>query len=381
MLHIASLGYPSSGMADAIELWRAGAIDDWRLGRMARAARQAGWSAQKAAGITQIPSGDFGFGDPVADTAAIVGAVPANYGPDIGRVTLDVRLALAGQSEGAAPERAVWQKTHKSFVSPLLRDDDRWRLNSAHPVAEQLEARSFGITTRPVLLGPISFLLQCRTADGGSPLAYLDRILPAYQQTLSALEIHGARWVQLDEPALAGCEDETVLQEFARAYEQLRIANAGPKLMVVTYGGDVTAALPVLEAAPVEGLHIDLVSAPNQLTAVAAVWPASRTLSIGVVDTVNPAPTDLRAALQVTQAAIEAVGPTRLQVAPSLPLSFAPTALDRAPLDQVPAIETAADKLAALRRIADAAIMETDLPANDAALPVRRDLEPQALAG
>lgn len=380
MVQVASLGYPPIGMADAVGLWRAGAIDDWPLGAMARTARQAAWSAQRAAGVEVVPSGEWGFGDPVAETAAMVGAIPARFGPDIGRAKLEVRMALAFGSDDSPPERAAWAGTHRAFLRPTLRDDDRWRLGSAHPVAEQLEARSYGLVTRPVLLGPISFLLHCRTADGGSPLAYLDRVLPAYREVIRQLMIHGAEWVQLDEPALAGCEDDVVLQGFARCYQQLRTGGA-PKLMVVTYGGAVTTAMSVLKAAPIEGLHLDLVAAPDQLAEVAAGWPADRALSLGVVDAVSPAPSRLAAALRLVREAMERCGPSRLQVAPSLPLTFAPTALDRAPLDLAPRLETAADKLCALRRIADAAVGDTDLPEEAAALPARPELAPAALAG
>jgi 5-methyltetrahydropteroyltriglutamate--homocysteine methyltransferase len=380
VLEIASLGYPPIGIGDAVGLWQAGAIDDWRLNAMARTARQAAWGAQRAAGVDLIASGEWGFGDPIADTAAMVGAVPARFGPDIGRAKLEVRLAMAFGSDGRTPERAPWAGTHRSLVVPVLGDDDRWRLSSAHPVVEQLEARSFGITTRPVLVGPISFLLHCRTADGSSPLGYLDRVLPAYREVIGQLRIHGAEWVQLDEPALAGRNDEAVLQAFARAYQQLRVGSA-PKLMVVTYGGPVTGAMDVLKAAPIQGLHLDLVTAPDQLATMAAAWPADRVLSLGVVDAVSPAPSRLAAALKLVRDAVERLGPGRLQLAPSLPLTFAPRALDRAPLDHVPRIETAADKLYALRQIADAVVTETDLPDPAITLPDRPELTSTALAG
>lgn len=380
-MQIASLGYPATGMADAVALWRAGAIDDWRLNMMARTARQAGWSAQKAAGVDVIPSGEVGFGDPMAEMAALVGAVPAGFGPDIGRAKLPVRLAMAFGSDGQTPPTAPWAGTHKHYVTPVLQDDDRWRLNGAHPVAEQLEARTFGITSRPVLIGPISFLLHCQTTDGSSPLSYIDRVLPAYREVLTQFAIHGAHWVQLDEPALAGCDDDTVLQEFARVYEQLRAPGPAAKLMVATYGGSVEAALSVLAAAPIDGLHIDLVSAPGQLGSVAATWPKDRALSVGVVDALSPNPTNLSAALRLVQSAVDGFGPSDLQIAPSMPLSLAPVNLAGAPLDLAPAVETAADKLYALRRIADAVITETSLAEDAPALPQRRDLEPAALAG
>lgn len=376
MLEIASLGYPQAGIKDAVALWRAGAIDDWRLAALARAIRQAGWSVQRAAGVTHVASGEAGYGDPLAETAAMVGAIPASFGPDIGRATLEVRLAMAETAE-----TAPWAGSHLRYATPVLRDDLRWRLGSSHPVAEQLEARAFGVISRPVLVGPISFLMHCRTEDGSSPLAFLDRVLPAYQEMLAQFAVHGAEWVQLDEPALADCSDDTVIQAFARAYEQLGAPATVPSLMVAAYGGSVAGALEALAAAPVEGLHLDLIAAPQQLEAVVHAWPAQRALSIGVVDAVSPVRTNLAAALRRVQEAVETLGPGRLQIAPSRPLAAAPITLDHAPLDLVPTVETAADKLHALRQIADAAVGDVDLPDEATMLPSRRDLAPAALAG
>lgn len=379
MLEIASLGYPQAGIKDAVALWRAGAIDDWRLAALARAIRQAGWSAQKAAGVTHIASGEAGYGDPMAETAAMIGAVPASYGPDIGRATLEVRLAMAGDADPDAT--APWAGSHLRYHAPLLRDDHRWRLSSSHPVAEQLEARAFGVVSRPVLIGPISFLLHCRTEDGTSPLAYLDRVLPAYQEMLAQFAVHGADWVQIDEPALADCSDDMVIQAFARAYEQLAAPATVPNLLVAAYGGAVTGAMEALAAAPVDGLHLDLVAAPGQLESVARLWPAQRTLSIGIVDAISPARTNLAAALRRVQDAVELLGPGRLQIAPSRPLTAAPVDLARAPLDLAREIETAADKLYALRQIADAAVGDIDLPDDVTALPARPDVATASLQG
>ncbi|MEZ5666156.1 MAG: hypothetical protein R3F55_01735 [Alphaproteobacteria bacterium] len=380
MHQVASLGYPSGGVREAVAQWRNGALDDWGLERMAQAARRGGWAAQKAAGIDMIPSGELGYGDPMAETAAMVGAVPARFGPDIGRAALEVRLALANGTAGETPATAAWAGTHLRYVTPVLRDDDRWRLNAARPVAEQLEARSFGIVSRPVLIGPISFLMHCRTADGRPPLAYLDRVLPAYREMLAQHAIHGAAWVQMDEPALAGDVDDSVLQEFARAYAQLNGTGPRPKLMVATYGGGAAAALDVLVAAGIDGLHVDLVAAPDQLMRVARGWTGDRVLSVGVVDAASPAPTNQARALGLLRDAADALGGDRVQVAPSMPLTAAPVDLARVPLDLATTIETAADKLRVLRRIADAAASGGALSDAAAPLPARPELAPARLA-
>ena len=376
MHHVASLGYPTIGMADAVELWRIGAVDDWQLSQMARRFRQLAWAAQRAAGIDHIACGETGFGDPIAETAAMVGAVPAQFGPDIGRVTLDARLALATGDMA----RKSWAGSHLSYVSPQLRDDDRWRLNSAHAVAEQLEARSVGINPRPVLIGPFSFLAHCHTDDRESTFDFLERILPAYREVITQLAIHGAKWVQIDEPILATAEGVGLLETIAATYRELGNLENRPQLMVATYGGNASGAVEMLRETPVDGLHVDLVSAPDQLGAVTRHWPVDRVLSVGVVDAANPSSTDLRAALHLVHAAQESRGPDSGQIAPSMPLTAAPANLDHAPLDHVPQIETGAVKLRILRTIADAANSRLELPEHAPGLPDRPDLSAAALA-
>ena len=247
----------------------------------------------------------------------------------------------------------------------------RWR--------SSLESIASGVNPRPVLIGPVSFLMHCHLAEGGSPLVFLDRVLPAYAEVIAQFATHGAEWVQLDEPALTGAPDPQVLEAVSRTYAALCALKHRPKLMIAAYGGAVTQTRDLLASTAIDGLHIDLAAAPDQMAAATRDWPAQRILSVGVVDATDPSPTDTGKAVQIVNSAVDAIGAEHVEIAPSMPLTFAPQNLERAPMDHVPTIETAAVKLRVLRGIADAVQGGTALVAPTQQLPQRRDLLASAL--
>ncbi len=163
------------------------------------------------------------------------------------------------------------------------------------------EARSYGIETRPVLLGPLSFLLLSKPSEPGfQPLSLLDPLLDAYGQLLGELHAAGAEWVQLDEPALAADRTEEELAALRRAYDRLGSLPQRPSLLVSTYFGEIGDALPVLAASPVEAIGLDFVAGPGNREALAAIGGiGAKTLVAGVVDGRNVWRADLPAAVSL----------------------------------------------------------------------------------
>jgi 5-methyltetrahydropteroyltriglutamate--homocysteine methyltransferase len=100
-----------------------------------------------------------------------------------------------------------------------------------------------------------------------------------------------------------------------------------PKLMLATYFGALRDNTGLATALPVAGLHVDLVRAPEQLDPVLAALPADRVLSVGVIDGRNIWRADLERQLALVTRAWDAIGPDRLQVAPSCSLLHCPVDL------------------------------------------------------
>lgn len=331
-----NLGFPRIGpnreLKRALEDYWAGRSSAEELGSAAADIRRANWHRQAGLGIEHIPSNDFSLYDHVLDTAVMLGAVPRRFAERTGLDDLERYFAMArGLSDGhtsvPAMEMTKWFDTNYHYIVPELDPEQELHLASAKPIDEFMEAKALGITTRPVLLGPLSFLLLAKNHRTGQPtLAFLDAVLPVYEQLLAHLHSAGATWVQLDEPCLA----LNLTSEQRRAYETVyeRLGTAGLQILVATYFGDLGKNLSTALSLPVAALHLDLVRAPEQLARALHHVPPHMALSLGVIDGRNVWRTDLDVALaRLTQAA-RVVGTERVLVAPSCSLMHVPVDLE-----------------------------------------------------
>lgn len=325
-----NLGYPRIGAQRALKplleaYWR-GAIDAAALEAGARAIRLANWRAQAEAGIVHIPSNDFSLYDHVLDTAVLFDAVPARFRDGAAGSDLDTYFAMARGAARLRPlEMTKWFDTNYHYLVPELAPAPAFRLKGDKPVAEFREAMAIGIRTRPVLLGPVSFLLLAGMGAGGYPLrALLERLVPAYAALLAALAEAGAQWLQLDEPCLATDLDAAAQEGMRFSCAVLAAASPRPKLLLTSYFGGLGDQLPLALGLPVEGLHLDLVRAPGQLAPALAGLRGDATLSLGIVDGRNVWRTDLEHALSLVRAALATRAPERVLIAPSCSLLHLP---------------------------------------------------------
>jgi 5-methyltetrahydropteroyltriglutamate--homocysteine methyltransferase len=341
MVLTANLGFPRVG-ADR-ELKRA-LERHWRgdLGRdglldVARELRARHWRLQHDAGIDHIPSNDFSLYDHVLDTAWMVGAVPEGFAGDGDEVGGSSYFALArgGMVDGRdvpALEMTKWFDTNYHYLVPQLRPGQHFRPSSAKPVGEFLEARELGILTRPVLLGPVSFLLLAKGVD--DPLALLPHLLDAYESVLADLAAAGATWVQVDEPVLALDLDDDTRGALALAFDRLADVSPDLALVATSYFAGLGSNTDLAVQLPVAAVHLDLVRAPQQLDGVIARAPDGLGLSLGVVDGRNVWRSDLDQALATIERAVDRLGSDRVIVAPSCSMLHLPfdveleTALD-----------------------------------------------------
>ncbi|MFF3213461.1 5-methyltetrahydropteroyltriglutamate--homocysteine S-methyltransferase [Streptomyces sp. NPDC002886] len=287
-------GYPRQGqnreLKKAIEGYWQGRVTAEALRETARDLRRANWAQLAEAGITEVPTGDFSYYDHVLDTTVMVGAIPDRHRAAVAADGLDGYFAMARGTRDVAPlEMTKWFDTNYHYLVPELGPDTVFTAEPAQQVAELKEALALGHSARPVLVGPVTYLLLAKSAPGVlpgfEPLALLDRLLPVYAQVLADLRAAGADWVQLDEPALVQDRTPAELNAAARAYRELGGLTERPKLLVASYFDRLGEALPVLAKAPVEGLALDFTDrAAANLEDLAAVGgiPGKR-LVAGVV--------------------------------------------------------------------------------------------------
>jgi 5-methyltetrahydropteroyltriglutamate--homocysteine methyltransferase len=301
-------GYPRQGpereLKKAVEGYWKGRVTADALKAVAAGLRRSNWQELAAAGIHEVPTGDFSYYDHVLDTTVMVGAVPVRHRAAVEADALDGYFAMARGTQDAAPlEMTKWFDTNYHYLVPELGPGTVFTANSAKPVTELEEALTLGLTARPVLVGPVTYLLLAKPAPGVpadfDPLTLLDRLLPVYAEVLADLRAAGAAWVQLDEPALVQDRTPAELNAAARAYRGLGALIDRPKLLVASYFDQLGDALPVLAKAPVEGLALDFTeSAAANLDALAAVGglPGKRLIA-GVVNGRNIWVNDLEKSL------------------------------------------------------------------------------------
>ncbi|MEV6833346.1 5-methyltetrahydropteroyltriglutamate--homocysteine S-methyltransferase [Streptomyces sp. NPDC051133] len=301
-------GYPRQGqnreLKKAIEGYWKGSVTADALRAAATNLRRTNWQQLAEAGIDEVPTGDFSYYDHVLDTTVMVGAVPARHRAAVAADALDGYFAMARGTKDVAPlEMTKWFDTNYHYLVPELGPDTVFTANSTKQVGEFKEALSLGLTARPVLVGPITYLLLAKAAPGVAagfdPLVLLDRLLPVYAEVLVDLRAAGAEWVQVDEPALVQDRTPAELSAAERAYRDLGALTDRPKLLVASYFDRLGDALPVLAKAPVEGLVLDFTeAAAANLDALAAVGglPGKR-LVAGVVNGRNIWVNDLEKSL------------------------------------------------------------------------------------
>ncbi|MEU5892299.1 5-methyltetrahydropteroyltriglutamate--homocysteine S-methyltransferase [Streptomyces sp. NPDC047461] len=293
--HATVYGYPRQGpnreLKKAIEGYWKGRVTADALHRTATDLRRSNWRELADAGLHEVPTGAFSYYDHVLDTTVMVGAIPARHRDAIAADALDGYFAMARGGRDTAPlEMTKWFDTNYHYLVPELGPDTVFAADPSKQVAEVREARALGLAARPVLVGPVTYLLLAKPAPGVAadfdPLTLLDRLLPVYADVLSDLRAAGAEWVQLDEPALVQDRTPAELNAAARAYRELGAPADRPKLLVASYFDRLGQALPVLAKAPVDGLALDFTGpAAANLDDLAAVGglPGKR-LVAGVVD-------------------------------------------------------------------------------------------------
>ena len=313
---VATLGFPRIGpkreLKTALERYWAGKSDKQALLDVAADLRAKTWARQRELGVDHIPSNDFSFYDHVLDTSAMVGAIPEAYGWNGGAVELDTFFAMARGAQGEADhadcghghhhhaldapaaEMTKWFDTNYHYLVPEVSPDQAFTLTSTKAIDEFIEAKAQGIDTRPVLLGPVTFLKLAKSkTDGFDPRTRLGDLVDVYTKVLNKLELAGATWVQIDEPCLVLDLDDTDRAALHEAYRLLARTAPGVKLMLTTYFGALDDNLETALALPVAGLHIDLVRGGDQIDRVLANAPTGLVLSLGVIDGRNVWRTDL----------------------------------------------------------------------------------------
>ncbi|WP_407485507.1 5-methyltetrahydropteroyltriglutamate--homocysteine S-methyltransferase [Elizabethkingia miricola] len=336
-----NLGYPRIGkkreLKKACEQYWSGKIIQKELLDVSRRIINENLKLQQEAGIDLIPVNDFSFYDHVLDMTLTLGAIPQRYHDVIlnkANNELDLYFAMARgyQKDGldiTAMEMTKWFDTNYHYIVPEFSKGQSFKLFSNKIINEFIGAKQIGINAKPVILGPVSYLLLGKEKEEGfEKLDLIDNLLPVYLEILKSLQSHGAEYIQIDEPFLALDLTDKAKEAYTAVYAKIQKELPNLKIILATYFEGLEDNLPLALSLPVDTLHVDLVRKPEQLENILAAIPENLKLSLGVVDGRNIWKNDFESSLQLIRKAKEQLGEERILIAPSSSLLHVPYDLD-----------------------------------------------------
>jgi|TARA_Y100000389_G_scaffold194013_1_gene223475 5-methyltetrahydropteroyltriglutamate--homocysteine methyltransferase len=338
MVKSASLGFSRVGLnrelKKSVEKYWKKAITVDELQNTAKTLRKTHWQLQKDANIDHIPSNDFSFYDQILDMIATVGAVPARYNHKAGQeVDLDLYFSMArGRQDGTkdvvAMEMTKWFDTNYHYIVPEFTKNTKFQFSFSKIIDQYLEAKELGINTRPVIIGPVSFLLLGKSYDGVNKFDLLDNLLVTYQEIIEKLVEKGAEWIQIDEPFLATTNlTDEIKSIYKKSYEFLGKIS-GAKLMATTYFSDLRDNLKFSLELPVAGFHFDLTKSELALDKILQSLPKDKIISLGLVNGCNIWKSDIKKLIAQINKAKQSINSDNIIIATSCSLLHVPVDLD-----------------------------------------------------
>jgi 5-methyltetrahydropteroyltriglutamate--homocysteine methyltransferase len=336
-----NLGYPRIGgqrqLKKASEQFWAGKIEVADLHEVAQKIKEANWQTQLNAGIDLIPCNDFSFYDQTLDTSVLLGVIPERYeavsAKSGNELELYFAMARGYQKNGldiTAMEMTKWLDTNYHYIVPEFRANQEFRISNENIFSEYNKAKRFvGQKAKPVLVGPVSYLLLGKEKEAGfERIELIEKLVPVYIEIINRLAKLGAEWIQLDEPTLVLDLSKKEKDAFESAYRSIAAQVSGVKILVSTYFEALLDNTSLAVNLPVQALHVDLVRAEDQLDEVLALIPDQLILSVGVIDGRNVWKNDYQKSLAQINKAVAALGADRVIIAPSCSLLHSPIDLE-----------------------------------------------------
>ncbi|MDN5938591.1 MAG: 5-methyltetrahydropteroyltriglutamate--homocysteine S-methyltransferase [Salinisphaera sp.] len=325
-----NLGFPRIGgrreLKFATEAYWKGESDAAALEATGKRLRQQNWRSQAV--LDYVPVGDFSFYDHLLDNSFLLGNVPERVARLDGNAVDNYFRVARGRSAGDDDSNAVragemtkWFDTNYHYIVPEVSADTEFSLNAERLLPQIEEARAAGVTPKPVVVGPLTYLWLSKADDGSDRLALLDRLLPVYRALFDRLADNGVEWVQVDEPVLVHDLDDDWKAALQTAYNEL--SDLRPRLLVTTYFGQLADNIELACKLPVAGLHVDAVNGRDEIEQILADLPDDKLLSLGVIDGRNIWKADLAGLLDWLEPIAQKLG-DRLWLAPSCSLLHVP---------------------------------------------------------
>jgi len=334
-LKTATLGYPRMGefreLKKAVEAYWKGDVSEAELNEVAKVIRKRNWQHQKDNAMTYIPSNDFSFYDQILDLSCALGNVPERFNFSGGLIDLKTYFSIArgntsdSNNNQCASEMTKWFDTNYHYIVPEFNADTTFRLSTNKIFDEYTEAKQLGFETRPVLVGPVTYLKIGKVTSGNmNKYDLLDSLLNVYEEIVKKCESLGVKDIQIDEPIAALDLDQTEKAALETAFNRLSAASQ-INIHLVTYFGDLRDNQDVIYSLPVHSIHLD--QSRNNIDAAIDAFPADKTLSLGLVNGRNVWINNYDESLRVISSAINKCGADNVIVSASCSLLHSPVTI------------------------------------------------------
>ena len=330
MAKVHNLGFPRVGsmreLKFAQEGYWSGKSTKEELLKLASEIRKINWEHQKSLDLVAV--GDFSLYDQVLDMSFTLGNIPQrarNYSGDV----LDNYFRVArGRSVDpkqaiSAAEMTKWFDTNYHYMVPEFEVSTTFKLDATRIIDQITEAKNLGLKSKPVIIGPVTYLAIGKEKDNSNKLDLLPKLLDTYVELLEALVAQNIEWVQIDEPILVTELSVELKKAFEISYAKLN--NPKLKILLATYFGSLQDNLETISKLPIAGLHIDAVNGGAEVDAVISKM-SGKVISLGVVNGRNIWKSDLNAILDWVEPIAKKLG-DNLWIAPSCSLLHVPVDL------------------------------------------------------
>ena len=339
MLLSSNLGYPRIGQNRELKwllesFWKK-KINESELLLNISNIKKNNWIKQKKAGLNFIPSNDFSLYDHVLDMCLTVDAIPDRFKKlknKKNKFDLYFGMARGYQNKKIdikAMEMTKWFDTNYHYIVPELKQNQKFNLAFSKVIDEFIEAKNFGIITRPVILGPLSFLYLAKsTSKKFNKLSLLVNLLQVYKLIFKSLKNFGAEWIQVDEPILSLDLNNEYKKKFISTYKTL--SKNSPNILLTSYFSSAYTNYNILKKLNVKGVHFDLVNTDKKdLNKILLNFPKNKFFSAGIINGRNIWKNNLAKSLEIIKKIKKKVGDDKLIISSSCSLLHSPVDLNK----------------------------------------------------
>lgn len=290
------IGYPRIGGLRELKFWTEdylkGNLSSDKLKENVKYLRQNQWSFLADSQLDFIPSNDFSFYDGMLDMAVLLNVIPERY-KLLELNELDTYFAMARGYQGkngdvkALPMKK-WFNTNYHYIVPVIEDSTNFALNSDSLFKQYIEALAVGIKTKPVIIGPFTFLKLADYKGEKKLDAFIVDIVKVYKDIFTKLNELGVEWLQIDEPILVTDLNQSDIEIFTNIYTKLLKDKGNLKILIQTYFGDIRDCYSEVSTLGFDGIGLDFIEGKKSIELIEKRgFPKNTTLFAGIVNGKN----------------------------------------------------------------------------------------------